>query len=112
MSGRTLYIDDPDNGDTPVWGCGCGWEGAASDVDLCTDGVLTPGDHCPVGRCPECDAMVYLDRPLDRAENALRHLIRLYERGEIGGRAEALTALEDALAEATGASARLSLQPK
>jgi hypothetical protein len=44
--------------------CGCGWTGSAEDVANIQSCALTPGDPSPVGRCPDCDALVYLDGPL------------------------------------------------
>ena len=44
--------------------CGCGWTGTAEKVANIKSCALTPGDPSPVGRCPDCDVLVYLDRPL------------------------------------------------
>lgn len=48
----------------------CGWTGTAEQVCDVGDCSLTPGDASPVGRCPECDGLAYLDntlRPQGRA---------------------------------------------
>lgn len=42
----------------------CTWQGTSDKVNEVKDCVLTPGDASPVGRCPECDGLVYLDKPL------------------------------------------------
>ncbi len=59
---RVVEVEDA--GDAASSCENCGWQGAASltlDVEECS---LTPGDSSPVGRCPECDGLVYLDKPL------------------------------------------------
>jgi hypothetical protein len=72
MAGRTLYIEDHDDDATPISGCSCAAPRTYGECDPVTDGVLTPGDPSPCGRCPECDELVYLDRPEDRAVDAAR----------------------------------------
>lgn len=42
----------------------CGWPGSADQVVDVQDCSLTPGDSSPVGRCPVCDGLCYLNRPL------------------------------------------------
>lgn len=47
--------------------CTCQNCDAALTADQVTDigdCALTPGDASPVGRCPKCDGLVYLDQPL------------------------------------------------
>lgn len=63
---------------TPVSGCGCD-ECPATVADVAEiDGcALTPGDASPVGRCPSCDGLVYIDTPASRAEDAFRDLLRI-----------------------------------
>jgi hypothetical protein len=42
--------------------CECGWKGWTEHV-LAIDGCsLTPGDPSPVGRCPKCDCLVYVEK--------------------------------------------------
>jgi len=55
-------VEDADN--TPCTCEACGWTGTADAVDEIEDCALTPGDPSPVGRCPECDWLAYVDRPL------------------------------------------------
>lgn len=60
---------------TPVWGCGCDEAPkTASDCDEVDEGVLTPGDTVPAGRCPACYGLVYPDRPEDRRRDAAEAL--------------------------------------
>ena len=64
MSRRFIIIEECEPG-IPVTGCGC--EGITTSTMLeCEDAVLTPGDACPAGRCPECDGLVYLEASEDR----------------------------------------------
>lgn len=113
MSGRHLYIEEHDDDATPVTGCGC--EGAARTFGECepvTDGALTAGDPSPCARCPDCDGLVYLDRPQDRAGDALRHLIWRYAQekpGPQGSYVNARIRLENALGEALGRSVTITI---
>lgn len=52
----------------------CGWTGTADATTDVQDCALTPGDPSPVGRCPECDSLAYLDRPLRAGSLDLRLL--------------------------------------
>lgn len=79
MSERIYIEADQVDPATPVKGCGCAMDGdftvaAVTAIDGC---ALAPGDASPVGRCPNCDALVYIDTPTARAEDALRDLIRM-----------------------------------
>lgn len=57
--------------------CGdCDWKGEAQALRPIGDCGLNPGDASPAGRCPECDTLAYLDRPIDRATDALAALFR------------------------------------
>lgn len=47
----------------------CGWDGTADKVSEVGDCCLTPGDGSPVGRCPECDGLVYVNQPLRHEGN-------------------------------------------
>jgi len=73
MSGRTIIIERSASPETPA-ACGaCDWRGSAGDLAPVTDAVLTPGDPAPAGRCPECDSLAYLARPVARVrEHALQ----------------------------------------
>lgn len=59
---RVAEVEDADN--TPCTCENCGWTGTADAVDEIEDCALTPGDPSPVGRCPECDCLAYVERPL------------------------------------------------
>jgi hypothetical protein len=73
MAREIITIEESAPG-LPVWGCGC--EGITTDTMLvCEDAILTPGDPCPAGRCPECMGLVYLDRPEDRVRDAAPDLL-------------------------------------
>ncbi len=41
----------------------CTWRGPASDLNEINDAVLTPGHESPAGRCPDCAALAYVDKP-------------------------------------------------
>lgn len=100
MSGRILYIEtdgEPDN--TPVTGCGCGWKGTLGKCDPVTGGALTAGDASPCGRCPKCDCFIYLDRPKDRAIDALESVLWGLAQGYPPGDSN-LTRVADKLAKA------------
>lgn len=83
MSGRTLYIEEHEDDSTPVTGCGCERDRPLTfgECDPVTDGALTAGDPSPCARCPDCDGLIYLDRPIDRATDAVRDLVRALEAG-------------------------------
>jgi hypothetical protein len=55
----------------------CKWNGRVNDVGRVEDCSLTPGDASPVGRCPKCETLVYLNREIDRARDAAADLLRL-----------------------------------
>lgn len=50
--------------------CDCGWHGPFEELVEIGACSLTPGDPSPAGRCPECDALAYLTRPMDYARDA------------------------------------------
>lgn len=79
MSGRTLYIEEHENDGAPCRCGSCDWRGTFAELNEVTDGALTAGDASPAGRCPDedCDSFAYLNRPEDRAQDALRALIQL-----------------------------------
>jgi hypothetical protein len=69
---RLLIIIEHHGDDADPVACGsCDWTGTAGDVEEVTDCILTAGDASPVGRCPECDSLAYLVRPVDLAQNAV-----------------------------------------
>lgn len=41
----------------------CEWKGTAAEVQEVQDCALTPGHPSPVGRCPNCDVLVYVGAP-------------------------------------------------
>jgi hypothetical protein len=64
--------DVEDQGDAPVSCSSCEWTGKASETRDIHECSLTPGDRSPVGRCPDCDALVYIDRaetPVDHTNS-------------------------------------------
>jgi hypothetical protein len=54
---------------------GCEWKGTAAQLVDIEDCGLTPGDPSPAGRCPECNALAYLDREKDRAQDIALQLL-------------------------------------
>lgn len=72
-------IGEPDD-DAPC-ACGsCRWRGPASATAEIGDCALDPGDASPVGRCPACGDLAYLDRPVDRAREHAAELLDLLQR--------------------------------
>lgn len=66
---RVTEVEDA--GDRPCHCSDCEWAGAADltvEIGTC---ALTPGDPSPVGRCPQCDSLAYLDGEI-RAGGTLR----------------------------------------
>jgi hypothetical protein len=65
---------------TRVSGCGCKWcdspEAIVKNVDPIDDCVLTPGDPSPVGRCPECGLLVYVEKAADVLHDAAPALLK------------------------------------
>lgn len=53
------YAEIEEDNDTPVR-CACDWRGTFADVAEIDECALTPGDPSPIGRCPECDELVYV----------------------------------------------------
>lgn len=88
-------IDAPD--DTTSCECSdCGWTGNFVELRPIGDCCLTPGDGSPAGRCPECDALAYVDTVKSRAhENGerlhalLKTLLRLLRDKSVGAKLEA-----------------------
>ena len=61
--------------------CGdCGWQGMANALAAIGDCSLTPGDASPAGRCPDCDALAYIDQPDPMAlQTTIRNLLAYIE---------------------------------
>jgi len=59
--------------------CGsCDWVGVMEDLVEIRDCVLTPGDPSPAGRCPDCEALAYLDdSEAHPVEGAIEHVLDL-----------------------------------
>lgn len=72
----TAEIDGYEVNDEPCRCGDCGWKGLGQALKPIGDCGLSPGDASPAGRCPECDTIAYLDRPIDRATDALAALFR------------------------------------
>lgn len=65
-------------GDALPCDCGsCEWRGPAADLARPDGAILTPGDPSPAGRCPDCGALAYLNRPEDRARDAGERAVAL-----------------------------------
>ena len=59
----TIFLNNHvDDGD-PCHCDNCDWDGIAVQVDPITDVEqrLTPGETVPVGQCPECGALAYVN---------------------------------------------------
>lgn len=71
---KVIEVWAPDN--APVE-CSCGWHGTAetvADIERC---ALTAGDPSPIGRCPDCDGLVYLaENPLLAAAPDMLHALQ------------------------------------
>ncbi len=63
-------IDDHDLSGQPCKCEACDWQGVADELADIGDCSLTPGDPSPAGRCPVCDTLAYLSRPIDYARAA------------------------------------------
>ncbi len=76
-----------DAGDALAQCDGCAWEGPASATNEVEDCALTPGDPSPVGRCPHCDSLAYLKKPLREAlfDNIELKLNEFDEQGNVAG---------------------------
>lgn len=73
-TGPYLVAEVEDANNTPCTCEACGWTGTADATAEIEDCALTPGDPSPVGRCPECDWLAYVDRPLRSNPLGLRLL--------------------------------------
>lgn len=76
MGRRSITIEDVAP-DAPCFCGGCGWTGRADALVPCEDAILTPGDASPAGRCPDCEALAYLDRPEDRARDEALNAVKV-----------------------------------
>ncbi|MCZ2113595.1 MAG: hypothetical protein LC131_07145 [Anaerolineae bacterium] len=54
----------------------CEWVGNAGETKDIDSTALDAGDPSPVGRCPECDSLAYLDRLQDRV---IDHALQLFD---------------------------------
>lgn len=74
------YNAEIDIQDDAAVSCGsCSWKAKARELVPIDGCALTPGDPSPAGRCPECDALAYVDLPEDDAPAALRDLLSQLE---------------------------------
>lgn len=55
----------------------CEWVGNAGETKDIDSTALDAGDPSPVGRCPECDSLAYLDRHQDRCAELGRALFSM-----------------------------------
>ena len=75
------YSAEIDIEDDAAVSCGsCSWKAKAHELVPIDGCALTPGDPSPAGRCPECDALAYVNRPDDDAAAALRDLLDQLQR--------------------------------
>lgn len=59
--------------------CGsCSWRGTSDELEDIEDCALDAGDPSPAGRCPDpdCGCIAYLDRPKDRAPEAMSKALK------------------------------------
>lgn len=63
-TGPYRVIEVEDAGTAPCSCDNCTWQGPANKTVEVKDCALSPGDPSPVGRCPECSGMTYLDAPI------------------------------------------------
>lgn len=103
-----------DAGDASCSCSNCDWKGAASETQDIGDCALTPGDASPVGRCPECDCLAYLDQPLrpDAEKQTLGALINDLDAYLREIRAENLDGSEPALGELLERSLKVRTEMK
>lgn len=73
-------IDCSDDGSTPCVCSSCDGPMTLEDLEAIGDCSLTPGDASPAGRCPHCDSLAYLDRPIDRMHDKAKDAFALLER--------------------------------
>lgn len=59
----------------------CDWKGPAGHVHTIHDPEqrLEPGAVVPVGECPKCGVLAYLDEPTDRIRNAAPDLLSVLQ---------------------------------
>jgi len=75
MTTGAYRVAEVDAADNAACTCdNCGWTGTADATAEIEDCALTPGDPSPVGRCPECDWLAYVDRPVSANPLDLRLL--------------------------------------
>jgi hypothetical protein len=90
--GYEVLIDHCHPDETPIIGCGCdGPPRTVADIAGIGACSLTPGDPSPIGRCPDCDELVYVDTAKTRAADAAPDMLA------------ALIDLADAMREAMSA---------
>lgn len=63
MTSEAYTVGEVDDlGDAPSHCSNCDWKGKASEAGNIGSCCLTPGDPSPVGRCPSCDSLAYVDQ--------------------------------------------------
>lgn len=66
--GKLIVIEQEQLSDETSCTCGnCSWIGPISQSDEVLDAILTPGDEVPAGRCPDCEALVYVVKPIEQS---------------------------------------------
>jgi len=62
MTSEAYTVGDVDDlGDAPSHCSNCDWKGNASETGNIGSCCLMPGEPSPVGRCPSCDSLAYID---------------------------------------------------
>lgn len=85
-SSAYTVVEVDSNEDQPcTCGGGCGWKGTARQTVDIQECALTAGDASPVGRCPECESLAYVDDkpPFTEFDAHQRLLLDTYEDGEL-----------------------------
>lgn len=63
MTSETYTVGEVDDlGHAPSRCSNCDWKGKASETGNIGSCCLMPGDPSPVGRCPSCDSLAYVDQ--------------------------------------------------
>ena len=63
MTSEAYTVGEVDDlGHAPSHCSNCDWKGKASETGNIGSCCLMPGDPSPVGRCPSCDSLAYVDQ--------------------------------------------------
>lgn len=76
--GKLIVIEQEQLADETSCTCGnCNWTGPISQSDEVLDAILTPGDEVPAGRCPDCEALVYVVKREDISASSAPEIAKL-----------------------------------